>query len=467
MPFLKKLKEIDDLQTVIAGYGKLGGDILNKINYKFRLDWNYYSNKMEGNTLTREETKSVMANNIDVNGKPYKDIAEMSGHDKTIQSVLQMSKGELNVSESRIRDIHKSIMYEEDESKKQQIGKWKTESNHIINYRDEKFEFSHPLDVKNEVHELTDWIQAEKAKINTRSKDARHPVELAFEFHLRYLTIHPFYDGNGRTGRILMNIILISFGYPPVYIKDTEREIYYRILSDVQGYGADKEQFFDVMADYLIRSLRIVLAAVEGKEIEEPDDLDKKLELLEVELNAIDPENEVKLRYSKDTLLAAYEGWITKLITIAVPVVQKFNKLFTGTHHSIAISSSGVHVNFVGQPVQEIITVLTKSINDNLERLNHYPQEMWIQSFYGTFKKGGLNAFGCNYGISIKFDNIKYEVFVNEFIEDAGLPKQVKLHERLLHQRLTEEEMKQAARLLGDAIFKHIDYNTKKIGLRK
>ena len=67
------LKQIDDLQTKINSFGKLDAEVLKKINYKFRLDWNYNSNAMEGNSLTKEETRTVMINNITVEGKPLKD----------------------------------------------------------------------------------------------------------------------------------------------------------------------------------------------------------------------------------------------------------------------------------------------------------------------------------------------------------------------------------------------------------
>jgi Fic family protein len=465
MSFSEKIKEIDSLKELIDGYGKLRNEVLSKINYKFRLDWNYYSNRMEGNTLTREETKSVMVDNIEVTGKPIKDIMEIKKHDEAIQSVLKMGKGELNISEKRIRELHAAIMYESEEEKKQKIGVWKTQPNEIINYRNEKFDFIPPGEVKEEVHKLLDWLNAESDKIKLRRENALHPVQIAFEFHTRYLTIHPFYDGNGRTARILMNIILIRNGYPPIYIKDTEKEVYYRHLADVQAYGADMKLLFNLMADYVIRSLRIVLNAIEGKEIEEPSDLDKKIALLETELNVVDAENEIRFHYSKETFLTIYSSWITRFITLAIPVIQKFNKFFTDTKHNISIRGS-VYQQFVDQPVPEIIGLLNKSISDNIERLDQYPQEFNISTFYGTFKKGGLNTFGCNYSIRITFEQIKYEVFVSEFNEDSNLSKEKKIHERLLHQPLTDEEMVHAVQLLGETIYKHIDHETKKIGLR-
>src|SRR5580700_2051704 len=182
MFFREKISEIDRLQQSIQEHGKLGRDLLQKINYKFRLDWNYYSNRMEGNTLTLDETKSVMIGNINVHNKPLKDVMEMKGHDEAVQAILKMGKGELNISESRIKGLHKEIMYEESPTEKAKLGEWKKQPNHVINYRDEKFDFTDPPEVKEEMHALVNWVNAEKEKIDGKKKGALHPVELAFEF---------------------------------------------------------------------------------------------------------------------------------------------------------------------------------------------------------------------------------------------------------------------------------------------
>ena len=90
MSFEQKLLQIDELQQKINSYGKLPDALVKKINYKFRLEWNYTSNSMEGNTLTREETRSVMIGNITVDNKPIKDILEIKGHDEIINTILKI-----------------------------------------------------------------------------------------------------------------------------------------------------------------------------------------------------------------------------------------------------------------------------------------------------------------------------------------------------------------------------------------
>jgi Fic family protein len=285
MSFIEKLQEIEQLQNTIEQHGKIAADTLRKINYKFRLDWNYYSNLIEGNSLTMQETRSIMIGNITVDGKPIKDVMEMKGHDDVISDILKIGKSELNLSEKRIKDIHKGIMHEDDVSKQPFIGQWKTEPNYLYNYKKERVDFTAPADVKDEMHKLINWLNTEKEKIARKAKDALHPIQLAFHFHIDYVTIHPFYDGNGRTARIFTNLILISYGYPPLYVKDTERETYNQYLGEIQTYGADTELFYDFMSALLIRSQQLVVDALEGKIIDEANDWQKKIQLLKLERN--------------------------------------------------------------------------------------------------------------------------------------------------------------------------------------
>lgn len=268
MSYKEKLQQIDALQAEINSCGKIPEDILKKINYKFRLEWNYTSNSMEGNSLTRAETRSVMTGNITVEGKPLKDILEIKGHDEVIADIIRTGKGELNISEKRIKQIHAGIMNEDDPVKKNMIGKWKTSSNYLYSYKNERIDFAAPAEVPELMHKLINWLNAEKDKISDGAKHALHPALLSFQFHTDFVTIHPFYDGNGRMARILTNIILISYGYPPLYINENERLAYYQYLADIQLYGGEPDLFYEYMAGLLLRSTRLQLDAIKGNETE-------------------------------------------------------------------------------------------------------------------------------------------------------------------------------------------------------
>lgn len=259
MNLVDRLAVIDDFTSQIAAHGPLPDAVRKRVDYKLRLEWNYHSNSMEGNSLTKEETRSVMVNNITVEGKPLKDVLEMRGHDGVVQDIMKMGRGELRLSESRIRDVHRAIMHEEDPEKRARIGSWKTSDNYVYNYRQERIDFAPHAEVPERMHALINWLGAEGERIARGAEDALHPVLLALKFHLDYVSIHPFYDGNGRTARIFTNLILAAYGYPPMYVKTDESEMYYRYLADVQGYGAPPDLLFDFMAGLVERSLRIVL----------------------------------------------------------------------------------------------------------------------------------------------------------------------------------------------------------------
>ena len=262
------LEKIKENKAIIDSFGKISNDLLKKINYKFRLDWNYHSNAMEGNSLTKEETRSVMINNITVEGKPLKDIIEMRGHDNIVTEILSIGKGKKRISESRIKEIHKAIMYDDNPEQAAKIGKWKDHHNFLYNYRGEKIEFTPPEEVAEKMHQLINWYGAELEKIEQNKKDALHIVIMALEFHIRYVSIHPFFDGNGRNARILMNFILISNDFPPIIVKNEEKDPYGQYLADVQIYGGSPDVFYAFMLEKLLRSQQIILDAVAGKNIE-------------------------------------------------------------------------------------------------------------------------------------------------------------------------------------------------------
>jgi Fic family protein len=465
MKLNKLLEQIDENQKTIANYGTFDEAILKKINYKIRLDWNYYSNRMEGGTLTKAETRSVMVGNLEVAGKPFKDVAEMNGHDKAVIEVLKMSKGELRISEKRIRELHKTIMHEDEPEKAAQIGIWKREPNEIINYKNEKIEFTSPENVANEVHEILNKTNAE-LDLFYKNKSKKHALELAAQFHIDFVSIHPFYDGNGRMSRILTNILLMSCGLPAIVIKDEHKQAYYRLLADIQAYGGKEDLFYEFLAQRVLETQKLVLDALEGKEIDEPEDLDKKLALLERELNAIDTGDELQKQFSQEVFFEMFEDWVKKLIQQTIPEIQKFNRLFSGTGHSLSIENSGFTTQFIDENADGVVSNFLNELNRHNKFVHFHNAVFRISTHYGALIKGGLKTFGCNYFIEIRFESIKYEVYVDDFNEESDKRKQSKLFEKLLHKPLSDKEIHTVVKHLTDTIYEHIDVNTKKRGLR-
>lgn len=466
MALKETLDRIDELQNRISSYGKLSDETLKKIHYRFRLDWNYHSNAMEGNSLTLSETRSVMINNVTVEGKPLKDMIEIRGHDSVISDILRIGKGELRITEKRIKEIHKAIIHEDNPELAKKVGSWKTEPNHLINYKGEKFEFVPPGEVADEMHRLINWLNTERDLFLAKDGSAQHPVLMAFYFHLRYVSIHPFYDGNGRTARIFTNLILISFGYPPVIIEVEKKNIYNQYLADIQAYDGRPDLFLEFMCKQLINSMQLVLTAIEGGDIEQHDDLDKRILLLERELDASDPNNEIIEKLNEEVFNKIFSSWVSDLFCKVIPVIQKFNKFFRDVDHNIAIYNGLGYVTFSDESAESIIEKLKAEYGKAEDKRFGTDTYINFNCSFNTFKKSGLEPFGCYLRIEIKFDKTKYFVFVDEFNNETKENKKVEFKPRLLHQPFTPSEVEKVAKIMGESIYEWIDFNTKKRGIR-
>src|SRR5690606_22343474 len=136
------------------------------------------------------------------------------------------------------------------------VGQWKQDANEIIGYKNEKIGFVEPANVPEEIHQLLNRTNAELDKYFANKKST-HPVQIAAKFHIDYASIHPFYDGNGRTSRILTNIILMSCGYPAIIIKDEQKKAYYQYLADIQAYGGNEELFYTFIGERLLETQQL------------------------------------------------------------------------------------------------------------------------------------------------------------------------------------------------------------------
>lgn len=313
------------------------------IMQKFRLDWNYNSNSLEGNSLTFGETKALILFGITAQGKPLKDHFEITGHDQAIKCVTDVVKGDYPLTENFIRELHTLLLkspYDVDAittdgqptQRRISIGQYKTTPNHVRTKTGEIFRFATPEETPALMHDLLDWY---RAKIEDPDFD---PIILAAEFHYKFIRIHPFDDGNGRTARILMNFILMRFGYPPVIIKTGDKENYFSALQ--QADAGIIKPFFDYIASNLIRSLEIMIAGAKGESIEEPDDIDKEIALLKQRLKANGKDKSEIVR-TKEILLELYDDSFSRLWNQFLVMSKKFDGFYLTSEVSAGIDKRG------------------------------------------------------------------------------------------------------------------------------
>ena len=322
------LERINSLKTELDALRPLPKEAERRIFDKFRFDWNFHSNSLEGNSLSYGETRAFLLHGLTASGKPLKDYLDIKGHNEAILGLEEIVQEERPLTEALIRELHQLILAEPYEiravapdgrptTKKITPGKYKTEPNFVRTVTGEKFVFASPEETPIKMRELIEWFR--------ENKEREHPLVLSALFHHEFTRIHPFDDGNGRLARILMNLILMQAGFPPVIIPVKDRETYYRSIRAADG--GDTSSFFQYIAERLIDSLEITLRGAKGESIDEDEDLDKKLYLLKKRLAGEYGETELIRQIDADTNGIYRESFIP-LVVAAEKKMKKFKDFF-------------------------------------------------------------------------------------------------------------------------------------------
>ena len=384
---------IEKLKTELDSYNPIPFDRLQKINYKLRLDWNYHSNKIEGGTLTFEETRSVMMEQLEIHGKPLRDVMEMRGHDEVIKNIQKMGRGEVKITENRIKEIHKTIIFEEED----RPGLFKNRNNYIYNYAGERYDFTPSEDTIDAMNSLSNWLDNQLQAFK-KGKHQKSIPEIAFEYHLRFLTIHPFLDGNGRTGRILMNLILIANGFPPVIIRTEEKDFYNKHLSHAQQYEENPIPLYEMLGKLLIRSYETCVKGAKGESLFELEDWEKRLQFIENQTLR----NSNDLLKSNETVYSTLTNSVLPLIEYAEIKFSAFDKFYS--HYSKLIMFNNDSILNSSNDLKSLIEEL-KSENQlvNFEK-------MTMSFSWSTFKNTDKKIEDLNIQLHFSFQLDGYSI---------------------------------------------------------
>jgi Fic family protein len=225
----------------------LAPEIIDNLGRWLRVELTYTSNAIEGNTLTRQETALVLEKGLTVGGKTLVEHLEATNHARALDWIYtQVTRQPSTLSSQDILYLHTMIL------KGIQDPHAGCYRNVPVRISGSMVIFPNPRKVPDLMAEFVAWL--------THSKDL-HPVALAAEAHYKLVTIHPFIDGNGRTARLLMNLILLMSGYPPAIIHTADRLHYLNTLEKAQ-LGGSTEDFFTFIARAVDQSLDIYLDAV-------------------------------------------------------------------------------------------------------------------------------------------------------------------------------------------------------------
>ena len=203
----RKKKELDSKRPLTEGE-------IERLSEEFTVEYTYNSNAIEGNTLTLRETDLVLRG-LTIGQKPLKDHLEVVGHKEAFEYVRQLVKDNTPISESVIKQIHYLILAD----KREDRGVYRRVPVHIIGAQHEPVQ---PYLIEPKMQQL----------LHDFSESTEHIVTKLALFHIEFEGIHPFIDGNGRTGRLLVNLELMKAGYPPIDIKFTDRMAYYNAFDE-------------------------------------------------------------------------------------------------------------------------------------------------------------------------------------------------------------------------------------------
>lgn len=215
--FQENLIRIDGKKNLLTAARPLPRVALQKINEALNIEWTYNSNSIEGNTLTLNETKLVIENGMTIRGKSLREHFEAVNHQEAIEYIHALAQKNTPLRERDVLDTHLLVL---DKIEKEFSGRYR---NAGVRIGGANFIPPNALKVNDLMQELIYWYNKES--------DNFHPIVRAAVFHHRFVWIHPFFDGNGRTARLLMNLLLMKEKFPPAIILKNDRKKYYDALN--------------------------------------------------------------------------------------------------------------------------------------------------------------------------------------------------------------------------------------------
>ncbi|WP_420641405.1 Fic family protein [Candidatus Leptofilum sp.] len=235
---LQKKQELDELRPLPQA-------ALRRLDEQLTIEWIYNSNAIEGSTLTLRETQLILEQGITIGGKTLREHFEVVNHQEAIELVKSLVAQKEPISAFHVRQIHALVLAKIDDDN---AGQYRTIQVRIVGAAHEP---PPGWEIPALMTDWADWLGKQENVLDT--------VELAALAHHKLVAIHPFIDGNGRTARLIMNLILMRAGYPPAIIARINRQQYYRVLA--QADRGKPEPLVNFVARAVERSLTLYLEA--------------------------------------------------------------------------------------------------------------------------------------------------------------------------------------------------------------
>lgn len=243
------LTRIEEKKTRLDSLRPLPAASVSRLKEQFTLEWIYNSNAIEGSTLTLRETQLILETGLTIGGKSLREHFEVTNHKDAIDYVESLAGQSELITPFHVRQIHKLVLSQIDDENAGQYRKTEVRIAGAKHIPPESWK------IPQQITEWGDWLKSSEKNI--------HPVELAAQAHHRLAAIHPFIDGNGRTARLVMNLILFKQGYPPAVILRVNRKQYYQVL--MQADAGKNDPLVNFVGRAVDHSLTLYLEACAPK----------------------------------------------------------------------------------------------------------------------------------------------------------------------------------------------------------
>ncbi len=239
------LNRLEQKKQLLDALRPLPAGAVRRLREQLLVEWTYHSNAIEGNTLTLRETQFILETGLTIGGKSLREHFEVVNHKEAIEYVEALAISSEPITPFHVRQVHRIVLTRIDD---ENAGQYRTVQARIAgsdHQTPESWEVPHAMD------EWGAWLQTSAQRL--------HAIERAALAHHRLAAIPPFIDGNGRTARLIMNLLLLRDGYPPTVILRENRRQYYSVLA--QADRGRQAALINFVARAVERSLNLYLDA--------------------------------------------------------------------------------------------------------------------------------------------------------------------------------------------------------------
>jgi Fic family protein len=433
------LAAIDNLKSELDALPVLSPEVKDKLERKFRLEFHFNSNHIEGNTLTYGETELLIIFDETRGNHTLREYEEMRASDVAYAMIMEAAENKTPISEAFIKNLNKILLVrpywkeaitpdKQQTQRKITVGDYKKQPNSVLLSTGEMFNYATPQDTPIQMGELLSWLQE---NINDQKL---HPVELAALLHYKFVLIHPFDDGNGRISRLLMNYVFHYFGYPPVLIKTDDKTAYLNSLHDADIGNIDS--FIIYIGKQLIWSLNLSIQAASGEDFEDKQDWKKELALLKKELSN---KVEIKEKKSSSSIQKLFNTSIIPMVNYIIEDTNEISNLFLKNY--IWMKGSGSYATY------PLMHFTEEAIN------KEYLFHLELRFLYKEFKQNGANVFNIETILFFAFDEFTFSLM---FEEENILTK-------FYHEDVSLSDVQIISNMIGKSLISKIKDNLSKV----